>query len=89
MEAHMLDPLEQMFILRPLSDASLLARTGKSYKSAEATVAAKSCTEARQFAKEQDHLGLAWNDPQMFECKSVDWVGGLPEQGRVIFHCTD
>lgn len=71
--------------LWPIAVDRLLARTGKVYSFAAATVLASSPGEARKLAKEQDTNGLEWDDSDIFQCAPVAMIGNPPPKGTVFY----
>lgn len=78
----------EVYGLWPKALDRLAARTGKLYLFLVATIAATNEGEARRLAMEQDTLGLPWDDPEQFECKTVATFGDRPPAGTVFFQWT-
>jgi hypothetical protein len=79
----------KIYGLWPIALDRLVSRTGSGYSFLVATVAAQSAYDARRCAKQQDTMGLTWDDPAKFKCEAMETVGDFPlVEGRVYYQWT-
>src|SRR5258705_13642069 len=74
--------------LRATGFEGLIAKTGKFYGFAGATIAANSPDEARRLALDHDTYGLEWGDEKKFSCSPMRVYGAMPSSSYVAYQVT-